>query len=193
MSEIKAIVFDCFGVLVQDSFVTFCLKHFAGDKEKMEAARHADALANKKIITIDELIEQFARLAEISVEECKEEVEFGGVNEPIFDLITELKPHYRIGFLSNANDNYLNKLFSAEQVALFDAVSISSEIGFIKPDAGAYEDIANKLGLRHDECIFIDDQAVFCEGARRVGMPAIHFTEVDTLRRDLKQLGLIDA
>lgn len=189
--EIKAIVFDCFGVLVQDSYVSFWAKHFTGDPAKMAAAKHADALANKKIINDEELVEEFARLAGMTVEQARPELEFGTRDEAMFDLIRELKPHYKIGFLSNANDNYMAQLFTADQIALFDAISISSESGFVKPEAGAFEDVARKLDLRMDECVFIDDRADYCEGANHVGMKAVHFTDIDNLKSELSKIGVL--
>lgn len=188
--RIKTIIFDCFGVLYDDTFDAFFLRYFGDDAEKLAAAKQADVLANKGIITHAEMIEEFSRLGNVSVEQLKQELDKGTVNTELFDLIKNLKRDYRIGFLSNANDNYLNTLFSPEQVALFDAVSISCESGFTKPHPGAYADIVEKLDLRFDESIFIDDREDYCEGARSVGMQAIRYKDVNSLKSELNELGI---
>ncbi len=39
----------------------------------------------------------------------------------------------------------------------FDAVTLSDEVGLVKPDITIYEYILHKLGVAGDECIYIDD------------------------------------
>ena len=41
-----------------------------------------------------------------------------------------------------------------------------------KPELEAYEYVADKLGVRLDECVFTDDRELFCEAARACGMQA---------------------
>jgi len=82
----------------------------------------------------------------------------------------------------------MNEFFTPEQVALFEQVAISSETGFLKPDPRAYEHIAGLLDTPVEECVLIDDQLSYCEGARAVGMYAIQYEGLDKLKKDLQLL-----
>ena len=65
-------------------------------------------------------------------------------------------------------------------------------MGLRKPDPEIFLRAASELGLRPDECLFIDDRANNCDGARQVGMRAVHFDgDVPVLRAALARLGLL--
>lgn len=44
---------------------------------------------------------------------------------------------------------------------------------------------ADKLGVRCDECVFIDDRQEYVEGARAVGMQAILYQNLPQLKEDI--------
>ena len=69
-------------------------------------------------------------------------------------------------------------------------VTVSGEIGLIKPDRAIFEHHAKAFGLEPAATLFIDDSARNVEGAKAVGWQAVVFTDADTLRRDLERLGL---
>jgi 2-haloacid dehalogenase len=64
-------------------------------------------------------------------------------------------------------------------------VTVSGEIGLIKPDVAIYERHAKDFGLTPEKSIFIDDTMVNVEGARAAGWKAVQFTDAETLRKDL--------
>ncbi|MDE1156162.1 MAG: HAD family phosphatase [Acidobacteriaceae bacterium] len=64
-------------------------------------------------------------------------------------------------------------------------VTVSGEIGLIKPDVAIYERHAKDFGLAPEKSIFIDDTMVNVEGARAAGWKAVQFTDAETLRKDL--------
>lgn len=72
----------------------------------------------------------------------------------------------------------------------FDHLTWSCELDIIKPEPEIYRHTLEKLGVRADEALFIDDREENVEGARRVGMRALLFRDVATLRDDLEQTGL---
>jgi len=57
---------------------------------------------------------------------------------------------------------------------LFDDVVDSSEVGMRKPDERIYRLSLERLGVAAHEAAFIDDAAGNVEGARRVGLHAVH-------------------
>jgi epoxide hydrolase-like predicted phosphatase len=71
---------------------------------------------------------------------------------------------------------------------LFDAVVISGEVGMRKPDPEIYRLTARKIGLRPDECVFVDDLAANVRGAVKVGMVGVHHTDVESTVEELEAL-----
>jgi putative hydrolase of the HAD superfamily len=131
---------------------------------------------------------EIGRLAETTAQQVQDEIDNNVTDEELFDYISNLKPKYKVGMLSNAASNYLSDLFQPEQIALFDAVVLSYEAGFIKPEVQAYELIAERLGVEITECIFIDDQEKHVTGARRVGMQAILYRDFPQMKRELEKI-----
>lgn len=51
-----------------------------------------------------------------------------------------------------------------------DAVLLSCEVGVKKPDAAIYRICLERLAVRPERAVFVDDQAHYCDGARAVGI-----------------------
>ncbi|NUR60982.1 MAG: HAD-IA family hydrolase [Catenulispora sp.] len=68
---------------------------------------------------------------------------------------------------------------------LTDLIVYSHEVGLKKPDPAIYELCLERLGLRAEEVVFVDDVEVCCEAARAVGMAAIRFVDTAQTIRDL--------
>jgi 2-haloacid dehalogenase len=69
-------------------------------------------------------------------------------------------------------------------------VTVSGDVGLIKPDIAIYETHANSFGLKPEATIFIDDSAPNVEGAKAAGWDAVLFTGADQLRADLIARGV---
>ena len=187
---IQAIIFDCFGVLITDALKAIRDELYRRDPE---GAREVDQLiraANLGIIDSREANESVAALFGLTIEEYRARINSGEVrNTPLFDYIAELKKTYKTAMLSNISVSGLNKRFSAEELrTYFDTVVTSGESGFAKPSPEIYEITADRLGVRCDESVFIDDREVFVEAARAVGMQGIVFTGLEQLQKKLSTL-----
>jgi len=109
-----------------------------------------------------------------------------GLNQELVDYLPALRKHYRIGLLSNANDDLRQMLVERWQIAdLFDDMIISAEVGLLKPDRRIYELALQRLGVLPDEAIFIDDMPVNVEGARAAGLHAIQYLDNRQLIEEL--------
>lgn len=71
-------------------------------------------------------------------------------------------------------------------------VTVSGEVGLIKPDVRIYERHAADFGLDPAASLFIDDSEKNVEGAKAAGWQAVHFTGAEKLRADLREHGLPD-
>jgi putative hydrolase of the HAD superfamily len=91
------------------------------------------------------------------------------------ELLRRLRPRYKTQLLSNADMMLREKLRAFEVHDLFDDVVISAEVRLAKPDAAIYSLALDRLGLRPEECVFIDDLLPNVDAARTLGMAGIHF------------------
>ena len=187
---IRAVIFDCFGVLVTDVLQVVRDELYARDKN---AALEVDQLvraANLGIISPKESNRQVADILGMSYEDYHRRIDGGEVrNEQLFGYIAELRKTYKTAMLSNIAAHSLEKRFTKEELAAyFDVVVVSGEVGFAKPSPEIYEIAAERLNVRFDECVFIDDREVFVHAATSVGMKGIVYTDFIQLRKELALL-----
>ncbi len=69
-------------------------------------------------------------------------------------------------------------------------VTVSGEIGMIKPDRSIYDHHAATFGLQPSATIFIDDSLPNVEGAKAAGWHAVLFRNAKTLEEDLERFGI---
>jgi len=186
---IKAIIFDCFGVLATDGWLPFRDEYFADNSGLLARADDLNREMNTGLISYPSFLRQVAKLANVSEELLDKRIDSNVPNTKLISFIQkQLKPRYKIGMLSNAGANWLEVIFTKPHLAIFDAVVLSYEIGAIKPDPRVYEIIAEKLGVDIDSCVFIDDQQRHCIGAQQVGMQAIQYTDFQNMKAALAKL-----
>lgn len=191
----KAIIFDCFGVLVSDALEVMVADLRTGNPAVADAITKTVIRANQGLITAESSSENIAKLLAITSEEYRRRVATGEVkNTELLDYILKLRQTYKIGLLSNIGKGSLKRRFSDDEIAAyFDAVVASAEVGFAKPEARAYEIVAERLGVRLDECVFVDDRQGYCDGAKAVGMQTILFTSTARCKRALEAMLSVHA
>lgn len=186
---IKAIIFDCFGVLTSEGWLPFKKKHFGHDHKLEQEATDLSKQLNSGRLSNREFVDQAAALAGVAPEDARRAIERNAANEELFDYIEqELSGRYKLAILSNAGGNLLRELFTARQLAPFDKAALSFETGYVKPDRRAYEHVAAMLGVEPEECVFIDDQQRHCSGARDAGMQAILYQDFEQFKKELEPL-----
>ena len=58
---------------------------------------------------------------------------------------------------------------------LFDAVAVSGDVGFTKPDARIFKLVSQRLDIAPEQCVYIDDRERFLTAAEALGMTAVLF------------------
>ncbi|HEV7453788.1 MAG TPA: HAD-IA family hydrolase [Candidatus Saccharimonadales bacterium] len=187
---IRGIIFDCFGVLVGKGFGDVYAAA-GGDPIKDNAFIDSMIIKGNRGEISDAVFEAImaeklglspAAFHAIALQEEQP-------NEPLFDYIrTELKPHYKIGLLSNAGTGVIENRISEKDRALFDVIVVSAEIGYQKPEPQAFQITIDRLGTTYDETIFIDDLAIFTEPAKLLGLHALQYKGLDLLKQQLQPL-----
>lgn len=100
------------------------------------------------------------------------------IDESLVEFIRNLRPRYKTGVISNAWPNTRYRIEKEWCIAdAFDHIVVSAEVGIAKPDPRIYQLALDGLGVASDEAVFIDDFEENIEGARAVGMQAIHFRD----------------
>lgn len=185
---IKAIVFDCFGVFYIDQFAGFIER--SSEQIQPELRRIMLEIDLGKISN-EEVVKQYAKLTGIAESEIERQL-FTVMrvrNQKLLNYSQELRKKYKIGLLSNASPGSIDKYFTPhERTKYFDAFVVSSEVDLIKPWPEMFMFISDKLGVLPNEVVFIDDNPLNCDGARKVGMQAILYESFNDLRLRLDKL-----
>ena len=92
-------------------------------------------------------------------------------------LLSALKPHVKIGVVSN---NLLaeqqEKMKQCGLDAFVDALVVSETVGVVKPDPLIFHVALDELAVSHDETVMVGDSwAADVEGARAAGIPVVWF------------------
>jgi putative hydrolase of the HAD superfamily len=70
---------------------------------------------------------------------------------------------------------------------LFDEVVISGEVAMRKPDPDVYLHTAERLGLRPEQCVFVDDHDDNIEAAAKVGMRTVHHRDTPATIEEMER------
>jgi len=199
-SKIKAIIFDIGGVLALDA-----PKYFMGE------------LSIKRDIPVDDLVTAWRKywvrfkLGEITedefwtsfagellikepqeqlVQELKDMIRLFLVpNDDVFNYAKSLKSKFKIGILSNTTKEwvtYHNEHFQLD--ADFDAAVYSCAVHAVKPEKHIYEVVVTKLGVKPDQCVFVDNHERNLGTAKELGMHTVLFKNLDQLKSDLQKI-----
>lgn len=189
---IKAIIFDCFSVLIGDNVKIaaneLMMRDKAAGEEFFAAARAADRGGVSPEVT-NAVQAELLGISTKHLQAMRDEGEVRNV-ELINYIESELKGRFIVGLLSNISSRARldERFLPGELDRVFDDVVVSGDVGVIKPQPEIYEIACARLGVLPEECVLIDDMPGFCEGARAVGMHAIQFTTNKQALSDLGQL-----
>jgi len=187
---IKAILFDCFGVLVGTGF-EHTYRMAGGDPVK-DRPFIDDMLgqANLGLITQEDFQESLTKQLSVSADTWHKAVEQS--EQPDFELlryIEHLHKTYKTGVLSNANFGAVEARIGGEWLEkCFDEVIVSAEIGLIKPDPAIYHYAAERLGVEPGQCAFLDDSPGHLETARDLGLHTILYKGFPQAKKELERL-----
>ncbi|HVY53614.1 MAG TPA: HAD family phosphatase [Gammaproteobacteria bacterium] len=191
---IKNIIFDLGGVIININY-QLTIEAFrqlgASNVDNLISCIQQDELIDKfdvGAISPDDFRAQLMKKFNISVD--KENFDRAW-NAMILDLpkerlelIRKLRQRYRVFLFSNINYIHLDLASSICQKygfnsldEYFDKVYYSCVIGHRKPNSEGFQLILSENNLVFEETIFVDDSKQHVEGAKRIGLQAIHVHE----------------
>ncbi len=185
-TNIKAVIFDMGGVLLRSEDHTTrenLARDYGLSRPELEAAVFDSESA--KIATVGKITHEAHwqnTFASLKVPENKqhefEEMFWAGdrCDQSLVNFLRNLRPQYKTGLLSNAWSNAREMLTKKyECIDAFDVSMFSFEVGLAKPDLAIYRLILDRLQVKPDEAIFVDDFIANIEAANELGIHSIHF------------------
>lgn len=101
---------------------------------------------------------------------------------------------HRFPLFAMTNSNPTHQSVWAEQfaddLAIFEDIFVSSEIGLRKPDAEAYLWVTRRIGVEPHQILFFDDIPENCKGALAMGMPSVLVSSITDVEGALCRLDL---
>lgn len=198
---LKGIIFDLGGVVFTNGTKKFI--DYLVDTYHLERVLVADVIADGELATAyreakisrDEFWKEATR--KLSLPESIEKLEERWIRgydliQGTKKIIETLSEKYQVYYLS---DNVKERIEPVNArygfISWFKDGLFSHEVGFRKPDVRIYKAILAKIKFKSEEVVFIDDKEYNLTPAKELGMTTILFTDPESLRRDLKRLGLI--
>jgi len=199
---IKAVIFDVGGVIIdfsEEKYLTWLSKKIGIDYERadkvieplikeMESGRlklrDAERIFSKKLdLPLGSLMwtKGFSETASPSIE--------------VVNILKDLSKNYKIGVITNVS---FSRYYESRKLVLkslilkkfIKEIIASCYFGVRKPDERIFKEMLRRLKVNPEEAVFIDNQIENVEGAAKLGIHAILFTNADKLKEDLKDLGI---
>ena len=170
----KAIVLDMYGVIVKqtgDDFVPYvrqtfpnlsveeiCTPWFKADIGELTSLEVWEAIGFQG--DLEKIEEEYLNTIELS--------------DGFIDFVEKVRNKYKLAIISNDSSRwseYLREKFDINKY--FDVISISGDLKIQKPDERIFLLTIEKLGVKPEDCIYVDDRSGNLNAAKKVGMTPV--------------------
>ncbi|MBU0534054.1 MAG: HAD family phosphatase [Candidatus Omnitrophica bacterium] len=194
---IKAIILDWGGVLIDNpvaGFMTYCSQYLKVPKKTFieTTSKFYEDFAKGKVTenAFWKNVCSYLNVAVPSVSSLLTEA-FRAVyseKKEVFSIVSSLKDKgYKIALLSNTEMPMVN-FFREKNYSFFDLTVFSCVEGVIKPDKKIYEITLDRLKIKPQEAVFIDDKEENILSGKDVGINAILFKNPQQFKKELLSL-----
>lgn len=197
---IKVLLFDLGGVVFENGTKLFITEF----SEKYNLGREfVESIINGKLgddyregkITRDEFWDKVVKQLGISanIDELEEAwISKYTLIKETKEIIDELKEEYKLYYLSDNVRERVEKISNKHNfLEWFEGGIFSHEVGIRKPHPGVYKAAIEKIGVKPEEIVFIDDKEKNLPPAETLGMSVLLYSTPHQLREDLVKLGII--
>ena len=170
----KAIILDMYGVIVKqtgDDFVPYVQQTFP--LLKREEICRPWFKADVGELTSLEVWEALGFQGDLEQIE-KEYLDTIELNHGFLEFIKAVSKRYKLAIISNDSSRwsrYLREKFDINHY--FDVISISGDLKMQKPDERIFKLTVEQLGVKPDECLYVDDRRRNLGAAQSLGMKAV--------------------
>jgi 2-haloacid dehalogenase len=202
-ASIRAIIFDFGGVVVNWDPHNLYNKYFSNDRQAIDAFLNEIHFSAWNLNqdkgypfarAVENLSAQFPQYADlIRAYDVEWEESIQGVFSETVDIMRKLKAAgYRLFGLSNwSAEKFALVKHKYEAFNLFERIIVSGEVRLVKPDPAIFRLLLQKIQLKPEECLLIDDSVDNIESARKMGFAIHHFTSPARLDESLQKLGIL--
>ena len=170
----KAIILDMYGVIVKqtgDDFVPYVQQTFPNlNPEEIRKPWDKAIIGELTSLEIWEAIGFQGDLEKIE----KDYLDTIELNDGLLDFVKSVRMKYKLAIISNDSSGwsrYLREKFNINQY--FDVISISGDLKIRKPDEHIFRLTIEKLAVKAEECLYVDDRRGYLGAAKKVGMNTI--------------------
>ena len=170
----EAIILDMYGVIVKqtgDDFVPYVQQTFPNLKP--EEIRKPWDKANIGEWTSLEIWAAVGFQGDLEKIE-KDYLDTIELSDGFLEFIKAVRMKYKLAIISNDSSRwskYLREKFNINQY--FDVISVSGDLKIRKPDERIFRLTIEKLAVKAEECLYVDDRRGYLEAAKKVGMNTI--------------------
>jgi epoxide hydrolase-like predicted phosphatase len=185
---IKAVIFDCFGVLTTDSWKAFL--DTLPEGTDVARAKELNHQRDAGLIEHDDFMQQVFEITGRYPQDIERMTSSEVVkNTALLAYIKELKQDYAIGLISNIASNWIRESFlTAEEQERFDEMILSYEVGMTKPDPRIFMLACERLRVSPEEAVFIDDIPHYVEAARAEKLQAVVYRDFSQMKAELEAI-----
>ncbi len=196
---IRAVFYDFGGVILRTEYQAprqQLAERFGLEYEDMDKAVFASE--SSKRASVGELTEEQHWLEVLkrfnlpaSESQAFQDAFFGGdlIDRDLVNFIRELRGQgIHTGLISNAWSGLRAYMEKEKITDAFDSITISSEVGVVKPKAKIYEIALQKANVSAPEAVFVDDFYENIEACEKLGMKGVLFKDPKKALRDVKRL-----
>lgn len=199
MSEIKAVIFDWGGVLI-DNPAPGLMQYYAEElsiskEDYIKAHNRFVKDFEKGLISEENFWVKICRALDRPIPDVESlwSSAFRSVYSPrpdVFSIVSSLHDGgNRTAILSNTEEPAM-RFFHEQQYDMFDVLVFSCAEGARKPERKIYEITIDRLGLKPEQTVFIDDKQEFINAAEQMGINTILFKDVEQVKTELARLGV---
>ena len=178
----KLVIFDCFGVIMNEVAPVFLRKHLPKDKaDKIKEELFVPADMGE--VTYDELLDNMAKVLGMTRSEMEPQWDaMFSLREEILPVIRKLREKADIALLSNAPLGVVEGILDRYALwDLFDKTVISCNVKMAKPDEKIYKYCISLFDKQYDKIYMVDDNIVNLEHLPSIGITPIHYKNVEDL------------
>lgn len=199
---IKNVIFDIGNVLGHFCWEQIFVEKLGLSGEEFEAVADATTRSamwnefDRSLLKDEEIVDGCVKNAPEYEEKIREF--FRHIGEIVIDYdyseawINELKERgYKVYILSNYGKTSFLKCIKNGNLKFLGSVDgklISYEVCKVKPEPEIYNELLKRFDLKPEECVFIDDRKDNVEGAEKVGIKGILFTEYKSTKEELEKV-----
>lgn len=189
LGMIKAIVFDYGNVLVEGPLEKWLQSNVKNEEKRKHIFATIAPQGDLGTVTFLEFLSLVGQQTNLPQEEVFKTIyQPTKVDTQLFEIIKKLKQNYTIAIFSNNQHEVVCEVLKQNNVLeLFDEIVVSSKHAMIKPNKIFYKKLLEILKLQPQEVIFFDDKQENIDGAKKLGIKAFIYKNLEQFLKDLQE------